>query len=160
MISNLNELQDFVVNKKLNDYRLGVALREVKNSYRDLVGEGIDTWHDFLNQPEVGMTVREANELISIADKLTYEQYCDMPTATAKYLVRLKIDLGDEILYSASTLTTKDFKERYFDIKTNDEGQRTYSFMVMKKCNETGNLTKVHEVESEEVLKAFKDKIN
>lgn len=154
-----NKLRDYVDQKRRSEIELGELLLQAKQNYRDLVGEGINTWHDFLAQPEIALSNSEANFLMAIAETFLVRDYEAMPKANAKLIIKMK-HYDEEVLNAAKTLSVKDFKERYYDIVTEDNGERTYSYIVMKKCNETGNLSKVHEVESEEVLAAFKDKIH
>jgi hypothetical protein len=146
-------------NYRENEIALGRLLLEAKSSYRDLVGEGINTWHDFIAQPEIALSTTEANFLLGIAETFFVIDYMGMPKANAKLILKMG-EVDEEILYAAKTLSIKDFRDRYYDLVTEEKGERTYSYLVMKKCNETGNLSKVHEVESEEVLSAFKDKIH
>ena len=121
------------------------------------IGEGIDTWYDFLAQPEIGMGVHEANTLISVfklSQSIGLADTIQIPPQTLKYMAKVGGDVED-----AKVLTTKDFKDKYYEDK-HKKDERTYTYLVMKRCTETGNMTKVHGVESEEVLTAFNEKID
>lgn len=154
-----NELVAGVATKREVEIELGRMLLEAKQNYRELIGEGINTWHDFLAQPEIAMTNSEAQFLMDIAETFFVQDYVQMPKASAKLILKMQ-DQDEEVISAAKTLSVKDFRDRYYDITTKEKGERTYSYMVMRKCNETGNLTKVHKVESEEVLEMFKDKLH
>lgn len=136
-------------------------LKEIRDGelYTKEIGQGIDTWHDYLSQPEIGMTVHEANTLINLMDYMVrngIDPDCGIPTKTLKFLAKNNID-NPEIIYAASQLTHKDFKELHYD--KGSTKPRTYTYMLMKRCNETGNLTKVHGIESSELEDNFKDKL-
>lgn len=139
---------------------LGHYFGEAKEgeTYKEDIGAGVDTWSDYLSQPEIGATVREANELIKVYDfcRANGIDYMLTSFATLKYMARRGI-VDDEMVDASSVLTTKDFKERFYDHETEDKGKRTYAYMVMRRCLETGNLYKVHGYGSNEVLEAFKD---
>lgn len=121
------------------------------------IGSGIDTWFDYVAQPEIGISVRDANDMIRVAEFVgehSIEDPSEIPTATLKYMTKRGIS-DDEMVTAARVLTVKDFKDRYFDHKTNDAGERTYSYMLMKRCKETGNLSRVLGVEEENLLEKF-----
>lgn len=121
---------------------------------------GIDTWEDFLKQPEINIPVSKANKLIKIYDFFGEEHpgYDISGIAISRlYTIASHVEDGKkihELLTSARESSTADFKEYFRDVTVGEE--RTYSYMVMKKCNETGNLTKVHGLDSE----IIKDKLN
>ncbi len=127
------------------------------DAWRRAVGEGIDTWDDFLKQPEISISRLEAERMMkawSIANSsgrslVDLEQ---IPVASIKKLTELE-NITDEILNQAITLSVKDFKEA---IAENENIQtRTYIYMVMRKCKETGNMTKVHGIESDFIKETF-----
>jgi len=138
---------------------IGSTLKDLKTdeAYKDAVGAGVDTWHQYLSQPEVGMTVNEANYLISAYDLWrSIPDLVDVPERYWKLV--LGQELSEELIESAKTLSYQDLKERLYDVKTEDKGPRTYSYMVMRRCNETGNMTKVPLIESDEVKDAFSER--
>jgi hypothetical protein len=151
LLSDLRELQYI---------NLGSLLKEIKvgELYKTEIGAGIDTFYQFLCQPEIGMTVNEANFLIKAYDKAKEGHYNfrDISPRKLKYL--LSSANIDELIDDARTLSNADFIERHYDKKTNNEA-RTYEYLVMRRCNETGSLSKVGGVESNEVKEVFKDKI-
>ena len=149
---------------KMSYLMLAEALNDAKEDeyWHTEIGEGVGGLSDYLSMPEIGLTVRECNEMVAVLDLVRThfsDTYRNVPLATLKYMAKRGIT-DTEMVDAAQHLTIKDFKERNFDHTTEDKGERTYTYMVMKKCNETGNMTKVHGVESEEVLEALKDKIN
>lgn len=134
--------------------QLGEMLASIKEgAYKEMVGEGVNTWSDFLAQPEIGLSVREANALIRLAD---WVDAMDVPLerlnlATANFAASKGI-LERDLVEDMSVLSLKDFKERHYDHVTQDSGPRTYTYLLMKKCNETGNMTKVHDVDEEQLV--------
>lgn len=158
MTSRTAKVESLLIDLRCTEFDLGMALHSVKKneSYREEIGEGIDTWHDYLYM--IGLTNREASYLISAylwsntLDEESLKVVADIPKESLKKLVSNK-ETDPEMILAAQTLTVKDFKERFYDHKTKDKGKRTYTYMVMKKCNETGTLEKVHGVESEEITK-------
>lgn len=146
--------------RTLQYFDLGQVLQEIKNeeSYKTEIGAGIDTWHQFLSQPEVGMTVNEANYFIKVFELASNTDF-DVRTIPPKSL-KLIITKGapDELFEDAATLSAADFKERHYDVETGKE-ERTYEYLVMRRCNETGGLSKMNGIESQEVQEVFKDKI-
>lgn len=131
---------------------LGTLLKRAKEDYQDIVGEGINSWHDFLAQPEVGLTVREANSLIKLVEWLddTNTNIDELNLSTAKFAANKGIvdDIDD-----MKVLSLKDWKDRHHEEKTNNAPQ-TYTYMVMKRSNETGSLSRVYGVEDlEETIK-------
>jgi len=163
-----SKLLDIIGLSKESSIILGRLLSELKrdDSFKEAIGEGIDTWRDYLAQPEIGLSVGEANRMVQIYDEFVSrlgfnEAYlAEIPVKNLHYLLPIvkKMDLSDdvdELLESARTLSQKDFKERIYDLK-DDSGERTYEYLVMKRCIETGNMTKVHDITSEEI----KEKLN
>ena len=133
---------------------LGTLLKRAKEDYQDIVGEGINSWHDFLAQPEVGLTVREANSLIKLVEWLddTNTNIDELNLSTARFAANKEMDIrGFED--DACNLSLKDFKEHHHEVKTNDAPQ-TYDYYIMKRSKETGSLSRVYGVEDlEETIK-------
>lgn len=144
------DLIESVINVRLLNRSIGSLLKQLryKEGYKDAVGLGIDSWNDYLSQPEIGFTIGEANLLIKIHDmasEVSTEDFAEIPVATLKIMVRK--DLFDEdSISSAKELTTKDFKEVHQDRVSDSNGVRTYTYLLMKRCNETGTLSKVKDV--------------
>jgi len=153
---------------KENFVIMGRLLSHLKHSDNFLltVGDGIDTWQSYLAQPEIGLSVSEANRLIQI-----YEVFClkhgieeevlaAVPIKNLHTLLPLAKGLEDSeevvaLVNDATHLSQRDFKERIHDVRTNDDGVRTYEYVVMKKCIETGGMRKVHGIGSAEILANF-----
>lgn len=161
---NHDHLLEAIYEMKMSYLMLAEALKDAKEYeyWHTEIGEGVGGLADYLSMPEIGVTVRECNEMIQVLELVRDhfpETYREVPLSTLKYMAKRGIT-DHEMLASAESLTPKDFRERWYDHKTGEKGDRTYKYMVMKVCNETGNMTKVHGVESEEVLEALKDKID
>jgi hypothetical protein len=143
---------------KINMGGLLYTLKE-NDEWRKAIGDGVDTWDDFLKQPEIGISRLEADRLMKVYKKFFVDNAYDkdsLSSISLKNLIRLSEirDVTDEIIDQARTLTDKDFKEVLAE--NDDIKERTYTYMVMRKCKETGNMTKVHDITSDEI----KDKFN
>ena len=144
----------------------GKLLYQLKyqNTYKAALGEGIDTWADFLKLPEVGLSKGEAQRMMDIYEvfvkELGYSQsvIAEIPVKSLHYILPVAKEGDkekvDELLEDARVLTQSDFKERLFDVK-NPEGERTYEYIVMKRCKETGNMRKVHNLPTADIENAF-----
>lgn len=172
-----NKFVSVVIKNKINFLEQGEMLSKLrKNSgYRDAIGSGIDSWHEYLAQPEIGMSPTQANKLLNIyelfIEKLNYEksEIIKIPIKTLNYIIKRKEEFEtfskekqDEIISQAQVLSFKDFKEAYFDKKNEDskEGKkevRTYEYLVMRKCQQTGSMTKIHDIHSYAIQDVFWD---
>lgn len=121
---------------------------------------GIDNWFDYIAQPEIAITNAQANQYITTFKKLVVnngfqlQDYLDIPF---KSLVQIaKSTDPKKYKEDAKFLSFKDLKERMYEIKNDNKIERTYSYLVMKKCLETGNLSKVHGVDSVEIKNKLK----
>lgn len=150
-----------------NFISLGKTLRDLKEGdrFKKAVGD-IDTWQHFVKQPEIGLTVGEANKLIDLyttfVTELGYseEQLSSISLKNLKVLMPVAkqgVQNLDELLEQARTLSDKDFKDALIETKESlEEVPRTYKYVVMKVCNETKNMSKVHDLSSE----LIKEKLN
>lgn len=139
----------------------GKLLYELKRGDLYKLAEGAEGWVEYLAQPEIGLSKGEATRLIQIYEKFVLElgfseEYLsDIPIKSIQYLLPLvkKGELSnlDEVLEDAKHLSQRDFRERIYDIKTQDTGKRTYEHIIMERCKETGTLRKVHGIDPEEV---------
>lgn len=137
--------------------KLLYALKE-NDSYREAIGDGIDTWQSYLGQPEIGLSVGEANRLIQIYEVFVIDKgYPESEVAEVpiKNLHRLLpvAKAGEEInelFEDAKVLSQRDFREKLQDFK-DDSGVRTYEYVLMRKCIETGTMRKVHDIPSNEL---------
>lgn len=136
------------------------------------VGEGINTWDDYISQPEIGLSRGEASRLIQIYEQfvlrlgLSEDEVSTIPIKNIHYLLPViknatEVNADDirALIDDAKHLTQKDFKDRMYEAK-HESPERTYEYLVMKRCNETGTLSRVHGVTSEEIIKQFKNAIN
>lgn len=154
-----------------NQIKVGGLLKYLKEDDRyKLATGGVDTWNQFLKQPEIGLTVSKANTLIDIYDMfvdklhISEDYLSSIPFANLKRLLpEMKRRFDEthedekveivEILEQARTLSDKDFKNVLVENnETYGDQPRTYTYMVMRKCNETGNLNKVHDISSEDIV--------
>ena len=80
----------------------------------------------------------------------------DIPIKNLHYLLPIAKNGGDieELANHAKVLSQKDFRELVHELKT-DSPDRTYEYMIMRKCLETGNLNKVHGIDSEQIINKF-----
>lgn len=123
--------------------------------WRFAVG-GFDSWEDYLKQPDVNLSRHKADKLVRVYEFFVVERgytvanLWEVPWYALDYISKKGGDLDPEeinsLLDDSKHLTQKDFKENFFDVK--DGGDRTYTFVVMRKCDQTGNLEKVHGLES------------
>jgi hypothetical protein len=128
--------------------------------WRFAVG-GFDSWEDYLKQPEVNISRHKADKLVRIYEyfivqrKYTVAELWDVPWTALDYISKRREMLDhdrvtmDALLADAKVLTTKDFKDNFFDATHAED--RTYSYVLMKKCDQTGNLEKVHDLDSETI---------
>jgi hypothetical protein len=148
---------------------LGKFLWQLKadDTYMKAVGQGVDNWNDFLKLPEISLEVREANRSMELYEvfvlKYGYDEQelAEAKTKSLHYLLPHARD-GEipeerirELVEDAKHLTQAQFKDNLFDAKTGDQGQRTYQFVLMRKCVETGTLQKVHGVDHDMLEKAL-----
>jgi len=160
-------LVELIKKSKQNFVVMGEILYHLKldDNFQQAVGEGIDTWVDYVKQPEIGLSKGEANRLVQIYEHFVHrlgfktEDIAQIPVKNLHYLlpvVKDKQDKGEvkELLNEALHLSQSDFKERIYDIK-NDTEERTYTYIIMKKSDQTGALTRVYDIENEDIKKAF-----
>lgn len=146
---------------------IGKLLYELKNdnTFALAIGAGIDSWRDYLSQPEIGLTIGEASRLIQIYEEfvlrlgLSEDIVASIPIKNLHYLLPIAKqaqtveDMGG-LVGDAQTLSQKDFKERLYEVK-HYEDERTYGYLVMKRCIETGVLSRVHDISSEMLKRTF-----
>lgn len=150
---------------------MGKALYYLKRDdlYKQAVGQGADTWEDYLRQPEIGLSRDEAGRLMQIYTifvlKLGYDEstIAAVPIKNMHYLLPLvkkmeSKDEADDLVADATLLSQKDFKERIYDAKALEMGERatrTYEYLIMRKTVETGTLEKVHDIDSDMIKRMF-----
>ena len=114
-----------------------------------------DNWIDFCKSPEIGFTPNEADTLIKISRMFGLLEVDDLPSFNnMKLMVNKAVDM--DLLESAQTLNTTDFKELIKDEEIGTQ-ERTYTYEIIKRCNETGNIKRVYEEEREEAIKKLKE---
>lgn len=159
-----NLLTAIITSSKKNFIAMGQVLSELRNNnnYKRAVGS-IDTWRAYLAQPEIGLSLGEANRLIQIYEEFIIrlgfapEMVSEVPIKNLHYLLPMvkgekDKDKVGEWLADATLLSQSDFRERIGEEK---KEQCTYEFMVMKRCQENGRLTKVLEISHEQIIQAF-----
>jgi hypothetical protein len=136
------------------------------NLFKKAVGEGIDTWEDFIALPEVSLTRGEAQRLQQIYEQFVLkfgyseEEVAQIPIKNLHYLLPIAKDKREtddefsELVEDAKSLTQKEFRENVQDYKFPDQ-ELTYEFLVMEKCVETGNMKKVHGITSDLIKEKF-----
>lgn len=162
-------LENFTLADKMGVFRKGELLKNLKENklFKKAIGDGVDTWVDYLKQPEIGLSVSEANRFMQLYEVFmenygfTSEELSGVPIKALHYLLpKIKAEDWDyekveELLRIAQHTSLKDFKEQFFDTVTEEKGERTYTYLVMKKCNETGTMEKVHTVSNDQIISAF-----
>lgn len=164
--SDYKELLKVLQLGRLAGVMLGKYLYRLKanNDYQKAVGEGINTWADFLKMPEISLDSREANRAMEIYEELcikrgySTEMVAEAGTKNLHYMLPMvkRGDLDDhdikQLIEEGRDLPQASFRERLQDIKG---GDRHYEFVLMRRCVETNNLQKVHDITSEQIVKAF-----
>lgn len=147
---------------KNDDWALAGMLYTLRryDLWRFAVG-GYESWEDYLKQPEINISRAKADKLVRIYEYFlvtgtwTIEELKDIPWYALDYVSKKGPNVKNplELLEASKHLTQKDFKEHYFDVE--DGGDRTYTFVLMRKCDQTGNLEKVHEIDSNTIKQAL-----
>ena len=152
---------------KLNELALAEVLYTLKknNNFKKAVGEGVDSWTQFLALPEINISWKRANFLMQVYDILVVkhgyseERISRVPTRALVLIIPLarKIDdkdVIDSLLDNAEHLSQQDFKLFLFELK-NPDTIKTYEYQIIQKCIETGTIRKVKGVRHEEIKEAF-----
>ena len=167
--SNIHrDLVETIETNRANFVHVGKQLSQLKkkSEYKKAVGDGIDTWQSYLAQPEIGMSLGEASKLIRIyeefVERLGFKEefVAEIPRKNLEILLTFSQNCGDaidlyEVIEEAKALSHRDFKERHAERKYGDNHPRTFSYVVMRKDNESGNLSRVREIESEVIKDTF-----
>ena len=137
------------------------------DNFTEAVGEGINTWDDYISQPEIGITRGESSRLIQIYEQfvlrlgMSEDEVAKIPLKNIHYLLPIIKESTEEnaediraLVDDATHLSQKDFKERVWESK-NESQERTYEYLVFERCIETGSLKKVHNIKSEEIKNVF-----
>jgi len=89
---------------------------------------------------------------------LSEEDVANIPVKNLHYLLPLVKESTEEtaddiraLVDDAKHLSQKDFKERLYESK-HESQERTYEYLIMKRCHETGILSRVHGVESTAIV--------
>lgn len=136
------------------------------DNWRKSIGS-IDTWEDYLRQPEIGLNKGDATRMMQI-----YELFCikfgmdeesvgSVPTKNMHYLLPIvkKMDDPEEVqalTADATLLSQQDFKSRIYD-KKSEEGEvsETYEYFVMKRRMETNTLHRIKDIPSDVIAQTF-----
>lgn len=112
-----------------------------------------DTFIDFCKSPEIGFTHSEVQQLMKMYKLFGLLEPEDLPSHhNMKLMVSKAVDMT--LLEDAQTLTPTDFREKIKDDETGSQ-ERTYTYEVIKRCNETGNIKRVYDEEKEEAIKSL-----
>lgn len=149
---------------------IGHLLYDLKKDhvYQEAVGKGIETWEDYLAQPEISLRPAEANRLMQIYDrfvlqlKFDEETIASIPVKNMHYLLPIakKTEDKDEIealVYDAAALSCQDFKDRLFEKKKEDDPdlEDEHEYMIMKRRIATNTMYRMNEVTSDAIKQAF-----
>lgn len=159
-----------VFSSKRGFVQVGKLLAELKrdDNFRSAIGDGIDTWNAYLAQPEIGLSISEANRYIQIYEQFiqrfgySEEEVATVPLKNLQTLLPLAKSSTDSdseeairsLFQDAAHLSQRDFKERIYEATTDTE-IRHYEYLVMKKCVETGSMRKVHDLPSDLIKATF-----
>lgn|SRR5574343_1188353 len=156
-------LVNLIRESKVNFVQMGALLYFLKkdDNFKSSVGS-IETWAEYLRQPEIGLSLGEANRLEQIFEtfciKFGYstDRIANVPVKNLHYLLPIAKNAEDieELLSDAEHLSQKDFRERVFESK-NSSQERTYEYFIMQKTLETGNMKKVPDITSEQIKTTF-----
>lgn len=145
---------------RVSDLLLARQLYNIKQDklYRKATGEGgITRWVDFISQPEINISQHKSRKLLRIYEHFVVglgyqiEELLGIDTNALDYIAKNGVTEDiDELLEGARTLTYSDFKDRVHDQAS--QGERTYTYLVMQRCEQTNNLKKVHGISSEDIL--------
>jgi hypothetical protein len=148
---------------KVKDILLAHYLYFLKKDDAWQAASGIETWEDYLRQPEINISRRKADKLLRIYkffvidNGYNYNDICKVNTSALSKIAALGIsDTAkiNQILDDAEHLTMRDLKESIHE--RTGGGEKTYTYMVMRRCHETGNLERVHDIESDQIVNVFK----
>ena|SRR3990167_5733605 len=138
------------------------------DTFTNAVGEGINTWDDYISQPEIGLNRGEASRMIQIYEQFVLrlgipeEEVAKIPLKNIHYLLPIIKGATEEtaddinaLIEDAKNLSQKDFRERVYESK-NETQERTYEYLLMSRCLETGTLKRVHGYTSEQLKELLK----
>lgn len=112
-----------------------------------------DNFIDAVKSPEIGFSPSEVKTLIKMWRMFGLLEPEDLPSHhSMKLMVNKAVDM--DLLRDAQVLSVTDFKEKIKDEQTGNQ-DRTYSYEVIKRCNETGNIKRVYDEEKEEAIKSL-----
>lgn len=132
---------------------LGAAFKD----YRDTEAwrGRADTFIDYIKSPEIGFTNAEVQTLIKMYDMFCLLEPDDLPSHhSMKLMVNKKVDM--DLLTAAQTLSVTDFKESIKDKQLGTQ-DRTYTYEIIRRTKETGNINKVYGDEIKEALKKIQE---
>jgi hypothetical protein len=144
----------------------GEILNKLRNDELYKLTNGGMDWEDYLRQPEVSLTTGQARQMIEVYQLfcvnmgMTAEDLGWFPLPALKFILNKykkghvdNIGKIKEILEASKHLSLRDLREHYHDEVIQME--RTYEYVIMKRCKETNNINKVHGIESEDIKNKF-----
>lgn len=151
---------------KYNFLLVGKLLYELQQGelFRSAIGDGCDNWDSYISQPEIGLSRGEAGRLSQIYEYFVVRYGYDtdrvgrIPVKNLHYLLPIaKKGSKEEIealIDDAEHLPQNDFKEICYS-KKNETEERTYEFLIMKRCVETGTMSRIKGISSEAIKETF-----
>lgn len=119
------------------------------------LAEGHQSWTEYIKQPEFGLSVGEASKLMKMyslfIETMGYSLE-DLQNKNLKALKKIETHWGKrkltkeqvrELVEKSEHLSLADVAEEIADTQSTN---RTYEYVVMKRCIETNGLTKEHEL--------------
>lgn len=148
----------------------GEILNKLRNDELYKLTNGGMSWEDYLKQPEISLTAGQARQRIECYLLFVKSMGMSLEELGFYPLPALKFILGKfhkkvfanateirQVMEASKQLSLKDLKEFVHDANTEtiEGAPRTYEFLIMKRCIETGNMTKVHDIASEDIKSKF-----
>jgi len=158
-----NALISTIKASKENFLILGQLIYELKKEQLFQQATGVEVWHDYLAQPEIGLSKGEANRLAQIyehfIERLGYdiEEVSSIPIKSLHRLLpvvknnELDKEELDGLMGDAQHLKQSDFRERMYDVRKGESAPKTYEYIIMRKCIETGLLERLFDIPAEEI---------
>lgn len=160
-------LVGYTNNAKKSFIYMGMTLYYLKkeNNFKLSTG-GVDTWEEYLAQPELSLNSGEANCLMQIYETFcikigkTPDEISEVPIKNLHYLLpkakkEEDVEKIEELIEDAKVLSQHDFKERLHESYSPQNDTLTYEYFVMKKCVETNKMNKVSNIDSGMIKEAF-----
>lgn len=143
---------------------IGKLLYELQQDdlYTSAIGNGADDWDDYIAMPEIALSRGEASRLSQIyehfIERMGYDEnrLAQIPIKNLHYLLPIAKNIFsrdelDPLVDDAENLSQKDFRLKLYENK-HETDERTYTYLVMKRCNETNSISRVYGITSEDIV--------